>query len=80
VVSGKFTTTSNSGLPNNNVTSIAIDGQGNLWIGTWGSSVVKFDGVNWTVHSPPVQLSLHTLIVVIADREGNIWVGVNPVY
>jgi ligand-binding sensor domain-containing protein len=77
-ISGKWKVynTSNSGLPNNNVTSIAIDGQGNLWIGTWGGSVVKFDGVNWTVHTPtyyPYYINL-----VIADKEGNIWVGINP--
>jgi ligand-binding sensor domain-containing protein len=27
--------TSNSGLPDNDVKSIAIDAQGNKWIGTW---------------------------------------------
>ena len=75
----KVYNTSNSGLPNNNVTSIAIDGQGNLWIGTWGGSVVKFDGVNWTVYSPPIPYP-YNINLVIADREGNIWVGVYPTY
>ena len=41
--------TSNSGLPDNFVRSIAVDPQGNKWIGTYGGGLAKFDGVNWTV-------------------------------
>jgi ligand-binding sensor domain-containing protein len=43
--------TLNSGLPNNWVYAIAIDGQGNKWIGTLGGGLAKFDGVNWTVYN-----------------------------
>ncbi len=38
--------TSNSGLPNNTVTSIAIDSLGNKLIGTWGGGVAIFNGIN----------------------------------
>jgi len=38
-----FYNTSNSGLPNNYVYSIAIDVQGNKWIGTWGSGLSVFN-------------------------------------
>jgi hypothetical protein len=31
--------------------AIAIDGQGNKWIGTYGGGLAKFDGVNWTVYN-----------------------------
>jgi ligand-binding sensor domain-containing protein len=30
---------SNSGLPSNSVYAIAIDGEGNKWIGTWGGGL-----------------------------------------
>jgi ligand-binding sensor domain-containing protein len=43
--------TSNSGLPDNYVRAIAIDGQGNKWIGTLGEGLAKFDDVNWTVYN-----------------------------
>ncbi len=43
--------TSNSGLPDNYVSSIAIDGSGNKWIGTWHGGLAKFDGTNWTVYN-----------------------------
>jgi ligand-binding sensor domain-containing protein len=36
--------TSNSGLPSNWVYSIAIDGQGNKWIGTDGGLAVYREG------------------------------------
>ena len=32
------------------VNSIAIDGSGNKWIGTW-NGLAKFDGTNWTVYN-----------------------------
>ncbi len=34
----------------NDVTSIAIDAQGNKWFGMNSGEVVKFDNVNWTVY------------------------------
>jgi ligand-binding sensor domain-containing protein len=34
-------------LPSNHVLAIAIDGQGNKWIGTWwGGGLAKFDGTS----------------------------------
>jgi hypothetical protein len=33
-------------LPHNWVNAIAIDGEGNKWIGTFGGGLAKFDGVN----------------------------------
>jgi ligand-binding sensor domain-containing protein len=33
------------------VRAIAIDEEGNIWIGTAGQGLVKFDGVNWTVYN-----------------------------
>jgi len=41
----------NSGLPDNGVHSIAIDGSGNKWVGTAGGGLARFDGTNWTVYA-----------------------------
>ena len=46
-----FYNNSNSGLPGNYVLSLAIDGSGNMWIGTWKGGLAKFDGTNWTVYN-----------------------------
>ncbi|MBN1996936.1 hypothetical protein JW935_05245 [candidate division KSB1 bacterium] len=41
----------NSGMPENQIMSIAIDDNGNKWIGTRGGGLVKFAGENWTVYN-----------------------------
>lgn len=41
--------TSNSALPDNIVSSIAIDEANNKWIGTVYGGVAKFDNSNWTI-------------------------------
>ncbi|MHB8930132.1 MAG: two-component regulator propeller domain-containing protein [Melioribacteraceae bacterium] len=39
-------------LPDNNVDHLATDQNGNIWIGTYFSGLVKFDGTNWTNYNP----------------------------
>ncbi len=74
--------TSNSLLPWNWVTSLAVDSSNNLWVGTAGRYdlsgwVLKFDGTNWTVYNPynsglPWNAAIWTLAVDALDR---IWIG-----
>ena len=46
-----FYNKANSGLPDNNVCSLAIDGNGNKWIGTY-CGLAKFDAVGvWVVYN-----------------------------
>jgi ligand-binding sensor domain-containing protein len=65
--------TTDEGLVNNNVNSIAIDKEGNKWFACgalyWGG-VSKFDGTNWTtiMESSPI-----TTIAI--DAQGNKWFG-----
>ncbi len=74
--------TSNSGLPYNGVTGLALDTQGNLWVGTgkwyaWaGGGLAKFDGENWTVYNTAnsgLPNNDHTGLAI--DPQGNIWCG-----
>ncbi len=74
--------TSNSGLPYNGVTGLAMDTQGNLWVGTgkwyaWaGGGLAKFDGEKWTVYNTAnsgLPNNDHTGLAI--DPEGNIWCG-----
>jgi ligand-binding sensor domain-containing protein len=67
--------TSNSGLPDNNVTSIAIDDSGNKWIATEGG-LAKFDGTNWTVYTTSNSgLPSNYLTSILIDGSGNKWIG-----
>lgn len=43
--------TANSGIPDNKVKSVAIDGSGNVWVGTHTGGLARFDGNTWTVYN-----------------------------
>ncbi len=68
----------NSGLPYDDVTSIAIDAQGNKWFGMSLGEVVKFDNVNWTVYNstnsglPDGDYFISSIVI---DAQDNKWIG-----
>jgi len=66
----------NSGMPSNIVyDGLAIDGQGNKWIGT-GGGLTKFDGENWTVYDPAnSELPDNLMWSIAIDAHGNKWIG-----
>jgi ligand-binding sensor domain-containing protein len=56
--------------------SIAIDAQGNKWIGTLTKGLAKFDGVNWTVYNTSNSGLPYDYVHAIAiDKKGNKWIG-----
>ena len=63
----------NSGLPHNDVYSLAIDGS-NIWIGTWGG-LAKFDGSNWTTYDTSNSGLPDNVIRALAVDGSDIWVG-----
>jgi streptogramin lyase len=70
-----FYNKANSSLPDNDVYSIAIDGSGNKWIGTWGG-LAKFDGTNWTVYNTSNSgLPDNHVLSIAIDESGNKWIG-----
>jgi ligand-binding sensor domain-containing protein len=67
--------TSNSKLPEDNLWSIAIDHNGNKWIGAAHSGLVKYDGQNFTVYdknNSPISDNFISSIYV--DQKNNVWV------
>jgi hypothetical protein len=71
--------TSNSGLPDNDVETIAIDEKGNIWIGTGiicCGGLAKFDGTNWTVYNTlNSNLPYDWVSTILIDKQGNKWIG-----
>ncbi|MFH1319104.1 MAG: two-component regulator propeller domain-containing protein [Bacteroidota bacterium] len=68
--------TINSGLPCNIINSITSDQYGNLWIGTFGGGLVKYDGTFWTVYNIRNSGLPDDYIISIAiDQKDNIWIG-----
>ena len=68
--------TANSGLPDNMISSIAKDVNGDWWIGT-DNGLAKFDGTNWTVYkSDNSPLPRNDITCLAIDADGNKWIGV----
>ncbi|HET9430069.1 MAG TPA: two-component regulator propeller domain-containing protein, partial [Chitinophagaceae bacterium] len=61
--------------------SICIDSSGNLWIGTYGAGLDRYDPVTGTFthfrHNPndPSSLADDTVSVLLTDKNGTLWVG-----
>lgn len=67
---------SNSDLPGNFIKSIAIDSQGNKWIGTDNDGLAKFDSTNWTVYKALNSgLTSDVILSITIDDYGNKWIG-----
>ena len=67
---------SNSGLPDDRILSLAIDANGNKWIGTAFSGLAVFDGANWTIYNTSNSGFPNNLIRSIwIDGDGNRWIA-----
>jgi uncharacterized repeat protein (TIGR01451 family) len=62
------------GLPSDTVTSIAVDNQGNKWIGT-NRGVYKFDGSTWTSYTSTSGSREDYIDAIAIDADGNKWLS-----
>lgn len=68
--------TINTGLPENLVTSLAIDRHGHKWFGTYWRGLVKFDGLDWTVYDEKnADLPSSCIMKIRFDQTNNIWIS-----
>ena len=65
--------TENEGLTNKSVSSIAKDKNGNLWFGTEGEGVIKYDGENFYHYTKKEGLCDNEVKKVLTDKSGNLW-------
>lgn len=66
--------TTNSGLINNFVFSVAIDKQGNKWFGTYGG-VSEFNGTTWQNYTTKNGLVGNNVTCIAVDKNNNKWIG-----
>jgi hypothetical protein len=67
------------GLASNRIFAIAIDTEGNIWVGTEWGGVSKFDGATWTTYDPSNSgLASYHIYAIATDEEGNIWFATEP--
>ena len=81
----RFTTfTTADGLPHDQVTSVVVDGGGNIWCGTAGGAA-RYDGrqegdrqeggQRFTAFTTADGLPHDEIATMMADRDGNVWIG-----
>jgi ligand-binding sensor domain-containing protein len=70
-----ITYTTDNGLALDNITSSLLDASGNLWFGTWGGGISKFDGMSFTNFNTAHGLSNNLVHCLAEDADGNIWIG-----
>lgn len=62
--------------PNYVICSI-IDRRGNVWFGTWGAGLSRFDGKHWKNYTTRDGLSGNVVNSLAMDRHGVLWIGTN---
>lgn len=69
--------TTDQGLSHNRIFSITEDANANLWIGTYGGGVSRYNGDAFFVYTTNQGLAQNRVWSTIEDNEGNIWFGTN---
>lgn len=67
--------TTEQGLPTNSILCSTVDPEGNIWFGTVGAGIVRYDGKNFKGYSIANGLPSGVALSIIADSKGNIWIG-----
>lgn len=62
-----------SGLPVEDVSTVFIDSEQNVWIGTSGKGLLKFSGEVFTYFNQQTKLSSDLVLSVLEDKKGNFW-------
>ncbi len=63
------------GLPRATVETIIQDREGDLWLGTAGGGLVRFDGARFTIYTQADGLVGDDITYLLEDREGGLWFG-----
>jgi len=63
------------GLSNNNVRSILEDQSGNLWFGTYGGGICRYDTKSFLHYTNHDGLGNSAVRSILEDKHGNIWFG-----
>ena len=65
--------TTRNGLTHNAVTKGYIDKNGNLWFGTYGGGVSRYDGKSFTNYTNVQGLASNNIWSIFEDKGGNLW-------
>ncbi len=69
--------TTSEGLASNTIRTIAEDKKGNLWFGTEGEGITKYNGIEFKSYNQTDGLPNNTIWCSKVDDEGSVWFGTN---
>lgn len=61
----------------NYVVSLEVDRKGDIWSGTWGGGLSRFDGKKWITYTTTEGLPGNHVFMLHLDAKGVLWVGTN---
>jgi len=61
----------------NYIISMVVDNDGQVWAGTWGGGLSRFDGKHWTTYTTVEGLPGNHIFMLHKDLSGQIWIGTN---
>jgi ligand-binding sensor domain-containing protein len=59
----------------NYIISLEVDREGNVWCGTWGGGLARFDGSEWKNYTSADGLPGNHIFMLYRDPQGEIWAG-----
>jgi ligand-binding sensor domain-containing protein/two-component sensor histidine kinase len=65
----------NDGLTQSEIYSICEDKRGNLWFGSLGGGIIRFDGYTFTSYREEDGLVNNFVRTIYEDSKGNLWIG-----
>jgi ligand-binding sensor domain-containing protein len=61
----------------NYVVALAADSTGQIWAGTWGGGVSRYDGKRWISYTTTEGLPGNHVFSLHRDLDGRLWIGTN---
>lgn len=61
----------------NYIVSLVVDHNGQVWAGTWGGGVARYDGKRWTNYSTAEGLPGDHVFMLHEDSKQQLWIGTN---
>ncbi|MFN2396085.1 MAG: two-component regulator propeller domain-containing protein [Bacteroidales bacterium] len=67
--------TRSQGLNQDDISALLQDNDGNIWIGTYGAGIIRYDGTYFSHYDTQSGLPDNHILRLYLDNEGNIWIG-----
>ena len=67
--------TRRQGMQHDDISSIIQDSKGNIWMGTYGGGLIRFDGLHFYHYTVAEGLDQNHILAVLEDQHGHIWLG-----